>query len=168
MLQILLLMTIIPIIELTLLFKIHDALSAAWGSDNALLFSISTIVITGILGAKLARSQGFQVLKKMQESLASQSPPTNIISEGILILIGGILLMTPGYLTDVVGFLFLMPWTRKQLSQEIQKRFRQQTKSTFFYYSKGFSSGTSHTSSQSRASHNPRIIDVTPIDEKDK
>ena len=112
-LRILFLMTIIPIIELYLMIKIHDFLSGIYGGQTALLISIFTILVTGFVGAKLMKQQGLGIMADVQNSLAAGQLPQSAILEGILVLIGGGLLLTPGYFTDVLGLMFLFPLTRK-------------------------------------------------------
>lgn len=82
------------------------------GGDTALFFSLGIVILTGLVGAKLAKSQGFQIIRKVQESLAQGKIPAKEIAEGFLVLVGGVLLFAPGYLTDIIGLSFLFPLTR--------------------------------------------------------
>ena len=66
--------------------------------------TIGLIVLTGIVGASLARQQGLSVLAKIQREMATGIPPTKELVEGALILVGGLVLLTPGILTDIFGF----------------------------------------------------------------
>tara|TARA_B100001094_G_C18144907_1_gene780082 strand:+ start:325 stop:828 length:504 start_codon:yes stop_codon:yes gene_type:complete len=123
MLQIFIALTAIPIVELYLIFALHDYLSLKIGSGNAVLTSLSTIFITGVIGAKLLRLQGFQVVSKIQRAAAQGETPACSLVEGVIILIGGILLLTPGYLTDIVGFFFMVEPCRAKLAQLLVSRF---------------------------------------------
>jgi len=104
---------IIPIVELFLLIEIGKAI----GTLEVILLTIAT----GIAGAALAKSQGLSVLRKMQIELAEGRVPAAKLVDGLMILIGGLLLLTPGVLTDAVGFLFLIPWTRIFLKKLLMK-----------------------------------------------
>ena len=106
--------TLIPAIEIYLLIQIGQSIG---GLETFLL-----IILTGIIGAQLARSQGFALLRKIQEELASGIPSSNTLAEGLLILIGGILLITPGVITDGIGLLFIFPLSRKILAPRVLKR----------------------------------------------
>lgn len=112
--------TIVPLIEVLLLLEI--------GTRIGTLNTIILIILTGILGAYLMRYQGFTVFRKIQEDLSQGIPPTDKIVEGTLVLAGGILLLTPGFFTDAVGFLLLIPqsrhYTMEMLQRAIQRRIR--------------------------------------------
>ena len=82
------------------------------------------IVVTGALGATLARSQGIGVLRDVQTELSSGGIPASPLVDGVIILIAAALLMTPGFLTDVVGFLCLVPGFRALLKKTAWKRIK--------------------------------------------
>src|SRR5690625_3651653 len=69
------------------------------------------IIITGIIGAALVKQQGLETWKKAQLAMYNREVPREQIMDGICIIIGGILLLTPGFVTDITGFLLLLPWT---------------------------------------------------------
>ena len=108
--------TLIPVIELVLLIKI----GARIGAIN----TVSIVLLTGIGGAYLARSQGLRVLMQMRREIQSGILPADSLIDGVMILAGGILLLTPGFLTDIVGFSVLIPFTRTRLKAPIKKRIR--------------------------------------------
>jgi len=93
--------------------------------------TIGLIMLTGAAGAWLARSQGVEILRKIQEETAQGQMPAITLIDGALVLVGGLLLLTPGFFTDVLGFSFLVPMTRdfwrKGLSAWLQKQLRQGT-----------------------------------------
>ncbi|GEC93725.1 MULTISPECIES: FxsA family protein [Brevibacillus] len=74
--------------------------------------TVVLVILTGILGAWLARQQGMQVFRMVQHQLGRGQMPTDSLIDGVLILIGGILLLLPGFVTDVIGLVFLIPYTR--------------------------------------------------------
>jgi len=83
------------------------------GQRIGVLATIGIIVLTGIMGAYLVKDQGFMVLKKIQYDLSQGILPGDSLLQGIIILTGGIFLLTPGFLTDIIGFIFLFPISRK-------------------------------------------------------
>jgi len=120
-LKLLILFIVIPIIEIAILVKIGTLLGF-WPT-------ILIVIATGILGATLARIQGFLVLTRIRTELQMGRMPAEELIDGLLILIGGILLLTPGLLTDLIGFLMLIQWSRKLFKEWLGKRFKQWVKS---------------------------------------
>jgi len=96
-----LLFTIIPLVEVTILIRIGQA-SEWW-------VPIALVILTGIVGAALARWQGFQVLERIRGDLRAGLMPTESLLDGFLVLLAGILLVTPGVLTDLAGCALLIP-----------------------------------------------------------
>jgi len=96
---------IIPLIELYLLIKIGGIV----GAFNTVLI----ILITASLGAYMAKSQGFRVLCQIQEATSQGRVPGNELLHGLFVLVGGFALITPGLLTDAIGFSMLIPQTRE-------------------------------------------------------
>ncbi|MCH8241039.1 MAG: FxsA family protein [Planctomycetes bacterium] len=117
-LRLLLLLTIVPIVELTILLKLAERFS--WGPTIAL------VLVTGVLGAWLARREGLKAFGRIQEEMARGEAPTGAMMDGFLILVAGVVLVTPGILTDLFGFALLIPpcrgWIRKRLAAAIKKR----------------------------------------------
>lgn len=91
--------------------------------------TLGLIITTGIAGAWLAQNQGVEILKKIQEETSRGQMPAATLIDGALVLVGGLLLLTPGLLTDALGFSFLVPVTRdlwrQGLSAWLQKQIRQ-------------------------------------------
>ncbi|MCB9678427.1 MAG: FxsA family protein [Alphaproteobacteria bacterium] len=103
--------TVIPAVELFLLLQI-----GAWlGPWQTFLI----VVGTGTLGAWLAKREGLGVLSQLSEELRNGLPPGSRLAEGVLVLAGGLLLITPGVLTDLAGFLFIAPPTRRWLAPRV-------------------------------------------------
>jgi len=103
-LRLLLLFTLIPLIELYILIKIGGLIGA--------LTTIFIIIVTGIIGAYLARSQGLKVIQKINLAIEQGQTPAKELLEGLFILIGGFALLTPGFITDIMGLSMLFPPTR--------------------------------------------------------
>jgi UPF0716 protein FxsA len=112
LLYLILLLTVVPVLELVIILQVHHAIASSWGSGMALLVTIGTIAVTGIAGATLARHQGMSVLRELQERMGKGELPGQALLDGVLILVGAALLLTPGFLTDVFGFSLLVPVTR--------------------------------------------------------
>lgn len=110
--RLLFLFIFIPIIELYLLILL--------GSRIGPMPTLGLIVFTGFLGASLARAQGLSTLRKIQEEMRKGRPPAQELVEGVMILIGGIVLLTPGILTDLFGFALLLPGFRKSIAQKFK------------------------------------------------
>lgn len=83
------------------------------GKTIGFLPTIALIILTGVVGAYLAKREGLQTIKKAQEQLAYGQIPGESVLDGICILIGATLLVTPGFFTDLFGFLLLFPPSRK-------------------------------------------------------
>ncbi|MBS1256664.1 MAG: hypothetical protein MAG581_02490 [Deltaproteobacteria bacterium] len=107
LLKLFLAFTIIPIAEIYLLIKIGTVFGA--------FTSIALVILTGFLGAYLARIQGLQTLYRIQESLREGRMPSGELLDALLIGIAGLVLLTPGFLTDAVGFMLLIPATRNAI-----------------------------------------------------
>ena len=130
LLYLIVLFTAVPLIELALLIKVGTIL----GVTNTILL----VVLTGIIGATLARMQGFRVLLKIQENLAAGILPAQELFDGLLILIAGFLLITPGLLTDALGFALLIPLSRFYLKRWLVAKAREaidrgEVRFTFFH-----------------------------------
>ncbi|MEE9537921.1 MAG: FxsA family protein [candidate division NC10 bacterium] len=101
------LFTLVPLVELYLLIKVGSHL----GAEATILL----IVLTGGVGALMARMQGFQVIVQIRERLRGGVLPADELLAGGLIVVGGLLLVTPGLLTDVVGLALLLPFVRSRV-----------------------------------------------------
>lgn len=102
--RLLLLFVIIPLVEIALLIEI--------GSHIGTLATIALILGTGVLGASLAHRQGLEVLRRIQAKVSQGMMPDEELFDGVLILGAGILLLTPGLLTDITGIVLLVPTSR--------------------------------------------------------
>ena len=109
--------TLIPLLELALLIKI--------GQYIGTFYTIFLVMITGGIGVVLARSQGFMVLNQLRFDLGEGRVPGNALLDGLFILIGSVLLITPGLMTDVIGFSLLLPFSRLPLREYIKRKLLQ-------------------------------------------
>jgi len=104
----------VPILEIFLLIQVGDRIGAGW--------TILLVILTAIIGVALLRLQGLATLRRLNECTARGEPPAIPIIEGAFLLFAGALLLTPGFFTDVVGFLLLVPQVRQQLALTLLKR----------------------------------------------
>jgi len=105
---------IIPIIEIFLLIKVGGIIGA--------LPTIILVVLTAVIGAGLLRQQGLSTLARFQQNMSQGKLPAQEMVEGILLAVGGALLMTPGFVTDTIGFLCLLPFSRHFIASTIIKK----------------------------------------------
>ncbi|MFK7995633.1 MAG: FxsA family protein [Granulosicoccus sp.] len=103
-----------PIIEIAVLLRVGDA----FGWIPTLLI----VVVTAIIGSGMLRQQGLATLNKARQRMDSGEMPAQQLLEGILIMIGGVLLLTPGFVTDAFGFACLIPLTRQWLAGKLSAR----------------------------------------------
>lgn len=83
--------------------------------------TVALLIATGILGSYLAKKQGMNTLRKVQEQLQYGRMPGDEILNGVCILLGGVMLLSPGFLTDIFGLILLLPSTRAILKPIILK-----------------------------------------------
>jgi len=111
----------VPLVELYILIEA--------GRIIGVVPTISLILMTGIAGAWLACSQGVELLRQIQNEMARGQMPAMALIDGAMVLVGGLLLLTPGFFTDLLGFSFLVPQTRdywrRILSAWLQKQIAQ-------------------------------------------
>ena len=110
----------VPIIELAILIQV--------GQYIGTFYTILLVIVTGVVGAFLAKMEGLRVWRQLQNDLRQFKMPTDRLIDGVLILIGGVLLLTPGLMADVFGLLLVIPFTRFGVRQYLKKRFAKKTK----------------------------------------
>lgn len=96
---------VVPIIEIYLLITVGGLIGA--------VPTILLVVFTAVLGAVLLRQQGFATLKRVQDEMGQGQIPAMAMMEGVVLLFSGALLLTPGFFTDTIGFLCLVPPLRR-------------------------------------------------------
>lgn len=109
-----------PIVELAVLFKVYETFSLGP--------TLAIVILTGVVGATLARAQGVMVLMQTRRDLAEGRMPAPRLIDGVMILVAGVLLVTPGLVTDTLGFLLLVPpvrvairmWMRRKLEEKLR------------------------------------------------
>ncbi|MFT6913922.1 MAG: UPF0716 protein FxsA [Motiliproteus sp.] len=110
-----LLFVIIPIVEITLLINVGQAIGA-W-------YTIALVLVSAFVGVNMLRHQGLATLTRARSRMDSGELPAQEMVEGLVLAVGGALLITPGFVTDVMGFCCLIPLTRRALVKPLLSRF---------------------------------------------
>ncbi len=105
---------VMPIVEMTILIKVGTLIGA--------LNTVGLVLLTAVIGAALLRQQGLATLLKANQRLNSGELPAKEVAEGLILAVGGALLLTPGFVTDTIGFLCLIPGSRHWLAAQALKR----------------------------------------------
>lgn len=103
---------IVPIIEITVLMQVGE-LIGAWPT-------VAIVIVSAWLGAKYVRQQGLATLQSVQTKMAQGEMPSSEIVTGVMLLVAGVLLVTPGFVTDIFGLLLLVPNVRQALARSVQ------------------------------------------------
>jgi len=111
------LFTLVPLLELYLLIRLGAYIGA--------VDTIAIVIGTGVAGGLLAKSQGLAVLDRMRAELNQGRLPAESLFDGLLILIAGAMLITPGLLTDGLGLLLLIPWSRQAFKSWLKKKIQE-------------------------------------------
>jgi len=115
LLKLFLAFTIIPLIELYILIRVGSYIGAP--------ATIFIVIFTGWLGAWLARREGLRVYGQLQSQLQQGMIPGDPLLEGVLVLASGLMLITPGFMTDTAGLLLLIPAVRKKVVKRIKEHY---------------------------------------------
>lgn len=107
----LILLLTVPLLELALLIQV--------GSVLGVLPTVLLCIFTAVLGAALIRIQGLQTLQRVQRKLDQREIPAEDLIGGLILLIAGVLLLTPGFFTDLIGFLCLIPKLRETVARKV-------------------------------------------------
>src|ERR687884_1991401 len=100
----LLIFILVPIAEIAVIVQVGEAIGVWW--------TIALLIADSVLGSMLMRSQGRAAWRRFNAAVAEGRPPAREVLDGVLVIFGGALLLTPGFLTDVLGVLLLLPPTR--------------------------------------------------------
>lgn len=111
------LFTLVPLLELYLLIRLGTYVGA--------VDTIAIVIGTGVAGGLLAKSQGLAVLDRMRAELNQGRLPAESLLDGLLILIAGAMLVTPGLLTDGLGLLLLIPWSRQAIKSWLKRKMQE-------------------------------------------
>lgn len=120
LLRLFLLFTLVPMVELSLLVWL--------GGKTVWWLPVLLVLFTALAGAALTRTQGWRVVRRIQDELRAGRLPAGALLDGLLILVAAVLLITPGVITDVVGLLLLFPPVRSGVKRVLFARLREQAK----------------------------------------
>ena len=151
---------VMPIVEMTILIKVGAVIGA--------LNTIGLVLLTAIIGAALLRQQGLSTLLRANQRLNSGELPAKEVAEGLILAVGGALLLTPGFVTDGIGFLCLIPGSRHWLAGQALKRMVVAGQSGGFTFQAGpgpFGPGADPFGSSRRPSDRDDIIEGEYRDE---
>ncbi len=156
---------VVPVAELWLIIEISDWLGGGW-SGAAL--TIALLVIDSIIGALLLRSQGLTAWGNFLKAIAERRIPHREVIDGMFIVVGGALLLTPGFITDFVGLAMLLPPTRRVFSGFVTGRISKRV-----LRAAGVEGFQWQSRSQSAAADTPAgppvdddVVDVTAVEEE--
>ena len=152
-LYLLLLFTLVPFVELALLLWMADAVG--W------VHTLLLVLGTGVLGAALARWQGVRTAFRIQQEMASGKVPGDALVDGLLILVAGAVLLTPGVLTDACGFALLIPPVRQSFKRALKRWFERRVQVEAVRFTDGWSTVSPNSPPHVRGE---RIIDVEVVD----
>lgn len=118
-----LIFVLVPLIELMLLIEVGGMIGSAW--------TFILIIATALIGTRLVKQQGFQTWGNIQQELATGQLPARSLFDGICILISGVLLITPGFITDTIGFLLVTPPFRALMYTQLGSKIKVRTAGGF-------------------------------------
>jgi UPF0716 protein FxsA len=110
-----LLFVLVPVAEIYVLVTV--------GSSIGAFATVALVILTALAGAHLARMQGLSTMMRIRENLDQGFMPAEELLDGVLIFLAGMVLLTPGFLTDIAGLLILLPATRNLFKQWLRKKF---------------------------------------------
>ncbi|ADU31465.1 FxsA family protein [Evansella cellulosilytica] len=99
------------------------------GNMIGVIPTILLIILTGVLGAALAKREGLNAIRTAQMQASQGMVPSSVLLDGICILVGAVVLLTPGFITDAIGFFLLLPLTRGVFKGFLQKMFQRMIRS---------------------------------------
>jgi UPF0716 protein FxsA len=114
-LPLVLLFIVVPIVEIYVIIQVGQAIGPWW--------TIALLIVDSIVGAWLMRHQGRAAWRRFNQALAAGKVPHKEVIDGVLVIFGGALLLTPGFTTDIFGALFLLPPTRAAIRAFLMRRF---------------------------------------------
>jgi len=138
---------VIPILEVYFLIKVSNIID--------IFPTIILVILTAVIGAGLLRQEGVSILARLQQNIGQGKLPAQELIEGVMLAVGGALLITPGFITDTIGFLCLIPFTRKFIAKNIMKRSVDKFKAGVNAQMGGFT----YESSTGRTPNDPNIVE---------
>jgi UPF0716 protein FxsA len=139
MLLLVLIFIVVPIAELYVIIQVGEAIGVLW--------TIALLLADSVLGSWLLRSQGRAVWRRFNAALAEGRAPTREVLDGVLVIFGGALLITPGFISDVFGAILLIPPTRALVRGGLTRRFAKRPPTVLRFGGRrapGFGAGSSY------------------------
>ena len=136
-----LIFTSVSLLEIFVLVKVGGFLGA--------LPTVLLVIVTALIGSALVRSQGLQLVQQLQQRMAAGEMPGQQLIEGVMLIITGVLLVTPGFVTDFLGLLLLQPTIRANIAKVIMAnvKFSPQASMGGGFYQQGFTQQPQHDDS---------------------
>jgi UPF0716 protein FxsA len=119
LLALILIFVVVPLAELYVIFKVGDAIGIP--------LTLAILVADSLIGSMLLKSQGRAVWNRFNETMRAGRIPHQEVVDGVLVIFGGAFLITPGFLTDILGILLLVPPTRALFRKLVQRRISRRT-----------------------------------------
>jgi UPF0716 protein FxsA len=150
---------LIPILEISVIIQV--------GTFLGVMPTLAIMVVSALIGASLVRSQGIATLMSLRKKMDQGEMPSREIMEGLILLVAGVLLMTPGFVTDIVGMLILTAPVRRLVAETLLKRFILQMVNvqpmqgaTFYTHSENYryTTGTVRTDSPQQSSRDDALL----------
>ena len=111
-----LLFAILPILEIALLINVGSIIGG-WNT-------VGLVILSAFIGAYFVKREGVSTLQTAQEKMQRNEVPGKELVEGLMLVVAGVLLVTPGFVTDILGFMFVLPGTRHLLAAQVSKHMK--------------------------------------------
>ena len=128
---------VVPVIEITVLIEVGEQLGA--------FTTVALVILTAAVGASLVRSQGLQTLMNAQKKMQQGEQPGQEVIEGVMLAIAGVMLVTPGFVTDFLGLILLLPFSRQFFANKLLARMIIKNMASQQPFNQGFSSHQSQS-----------------------
>lgn len=151
------LLLVVPLLEIAAFVVI--------GGQIGVLYTLGMILLTAIIGSILLRWQGFQILSKLQQESQAGRVPGKELVHGAMILVAGVLLLTPGFVTDSIGFLLFVPGVRSIIWSAISSKIKFASFGQAGFGDSGFETGSNpfeDVRNKRHRSNDPDIVDLDP------
>ena len=142
---------VVPLVELYLIIEVGSVIGALW--------TVLLVVLTAVIGVSLLRIQGFNTLNRARQNMEMGTLPAMEMMEGMVLAVGGALLITPGFITDTLGFLCLVPATRRAMIRYLMQRSHIHGQSFYSHGTTHYSRGHGDHGHNDHGHHKGRTIE---------
>ena len=142
---------VVPLVELYLIIEVGSVIGALW--------TVLLVILTAAIGVSLLRIQGFNTLNRARRNMEKGTLPAMEMMEGIMLAVGGALLITPGFITDALGFLCLVPATRRAMVRYLMQRSSIQGQGFYSHGTTHYSPGHGDHGHDDHGNHKGRTIE---------